>query len=61
MDRFFEHLGFDIETEWHVVGEYHGHKLFSTNGGLGDIRGGPNLQKLAKVENNMVKLIRSLT
>ena len=58
MRQFFEHLGFDVKAEWYVVGEYHGHELLSTRGKLGDIRGRPNSQDLAEVENDTVELIR---
>lgn len=60
MRQFFEHLGFDVKAEWYIVGEFHGHELFSTKGKLGDIRGRPNSQDLAKVENDTIKLIRHL-
>lgn len=60
MRQFFEHLGFNVKTEWYIVGEFHGHELLSTKGKLGDIRGRPNSQDLAKVEKDTVKLIKSL-
>jgi hypothetical protein len=60
MRQFFEHIGFDVRAEWYVVGEFHGNELLSTKGKLGDIRGRPNSQDLAKVENDTVQLIRSL-
>ena len=60
MCQFFEHLGFDVRAEWYVVGEFHRRELLSTKGRLGDIRGRPNSQDLAKVENDTAQLIRSL-
>ena len=60
MRQFFEHLGFDVKGEWYFVGEFHGHELLSIKGRLGDIRGRPNSQDLAKVENDTVELMRSL-
>lgn len=60
MRQFFEHLGFDVKAEWYVVGEFHGREQLSTKGKLGDIRGRPNSQDLAKVENDTVQLIQSL-
>ena len=60
MRQFFEHLGFDVKAEWYVVGEFHGRELLSTKGKLGDIRGRPNSQDLAKVENDTEQLIQCL-
>ena len=58
--QFFEHLGFDIKGEWYEVGEFHGWEAGSTKGRLGDIRGRPNAEDLAKVEINTRQFIRSL-
>jgi flavodoxin len=60
MGQFFEHLGFEVPAEWYVVGEFHKHEEFSTKGRLGDIRGRPNEQDLAKVKNDVQNLVRSL-
>lgn len=60
MAQFFEHLGFEIAGEWHIVGEFHGRPEFSTKGRLGDIRGRPNEQDLAKVENDTSESVRSI-
>ena len=60
MGQFFEHLGFDLVSEWYVVGEFHGNVDYSTKGQLGDIRGRPNMQDLAKVEHNVYQLIHSI-
>lgn len=56
----FEHLGFKVKGEWYIVGEFHGWKDGSTRGRLGDIRGRPNPQDLARVEEKIIKLVRSL-
>lgn len=61
MRQFFEHLGFDAKVEWYVVGEFHGNELYSTKGKLGDIRGRPNSQDLAKIENDTIRLVSRLT
>ena len=60
LGQFFEHLGFEVTTKWYVIGEFHGRKDLSTQGKLGDIRGRPNREDLAKVENNVRELIKSL-
>jgi len=56
----FEHLGFDVKGEWYVVGEFHGWKEGSTRGKLGDIRGRPNAEDLARIEEKTIKLVKSL-
>ena len=58
--QFFEHLGFEVAREWYVVGEFHGREANSTRGRLGDIRGRPNDEDLAKVEKDVSELVRSL-
>ena len=59
MGQFLEHLGFEIAGEWCVIGEFHGNEPASTVGKLGDIRGRPNEQDLMKVENDVVRLLKS--
>ena len=49
LGQFFEHLGFTVEGEWYIIGEYHGHDDRSTAGKLGDVRGRPNAQDLDEV------------
>jgi flavorubredoxin len=60
LGQFFEHLGFEVAAKWYVVGEFHGREEFSTRGLLGDIRGRPNRQDLAEVQDNVSKLIKSI-
>ena len=60
MGQFLDHLGFDIAAEWHIVGESHDSVEYSTKGRLGDIRGRPNEQDLAKVEADTAELVRSI-
>jgi len=55
-----EHLGFDVKDEWYVVGEFHGWKAGSTRGRLRDIRGRPNADDLARIEEKTIKLVESL-
>jgi flavodoxin I len=56
----FLHLGFEVKGEWYIVGEFHGWKKGSTKGKLGDIRGRPNAEDLARVEEKTIKLVSSL-
>jgi flavodoxin len=58
--QVFEHLGFEVAAKWYIVGEFHEQEDFSTKGKLGDIRGRPNQQDLAEVENNVAELVRSI-
>ncbi len=60
MGQFFEHIGFEVAREWYIVGEIHGSDEASTMGKLGDIRGRPNKQDLAQVENDVSQLVRSI-
>lgn len=60
MRQFLEHLGFDVKAEWYVIGEFHGQELLSTKGKLGDIRGRPNKQDLAEIEDKTIKLMKQL-
>jgi len=53
------HLGFDVE-KWYVVGEFHGWTLGSTKGKLGDLRGRPNAEDFARIEEKATSLIKSL-
>jgi flavodoxin len=59
LGQSLEHLGFEVE-EWYVVGEFHGWKEGSTMGRLGDIRGRPNAEDLARIEERTIRLVRSL-
>ena len=54
----FEHLGFKVMDEIHVVGEYHGKIDFNTEGRLGDIRGRPNENDLAAVKQRIEELVK---
>ena len=60
LGQFFEHLGFEVAAKWYTVGEFHGREELSTQGKLGDIRGRPNQQDLAEVQENVLKLINSI-
>jgi hypothetical protein len=58
--QFLEHLGFDVKGEWYVVGEFHSWQEASIRGKMGDIRGRPNAQDLAGIEERTVRLVESL-
>jgi hypothetical protein len=58
--QFFEHLGFTVQDEWYVVGEFHGSEEFSTGGRLGDIRGRPNEEDLRKVKEDARRLVDAM-
>jgi flavodoxin len=60
MGQFFEHIGFNIAGEWHIVGEFHKREDFSTRGKLGDIRGRPNKKDLSRIEKSVSKLVTTL-
>jgi flavodoxin len=60
MAQLFEHIGFDVADEWYVVGEFHNGREFNTMGRLGDIRGRPNEEDLAKVRSDVSRLVRSV-
>jgi flavodoxin len=61
MAQFFEHIGFQVADEWYIVGEFRGSEAASTMGRLGDIRGRPNLEDLAKVKSDVYDLVRSIS
>ena len=60
MRQYFEHFGFTIVAEWYVVGEFHGREDLSTLGRLGDIRGKPTIQELAKIKKEAKQITKSL-
>jgi hypothetical protein len=40
-----------------VLGEFHGREELSTMGRMGDVRGRPDEQDLAKIEQDVVRLL----
>ncbi len=58
--QFFEHLGFAVQGEWYIVGEFHGSEEKSTRGRLGDIRGRPNAEDLERVRQDSAILAKRL-
>lgn len=50
MGQLFDHLGYEILSEWYFVGEFHGRlQHLSTTGRLGNIQGRPNEADLRDV------------
>jgi flavodoxin len=60
MRQYFEHFGFNVVGEWYVVGEFHGREDMSTLGRLGDIRGKPTADDLAKIKKDAQQIAISL-
>ena len=60
MRQYFEHFGFTVVGEWYIVGEFHGREDNSTLGRLGDIRGKPTVEDLAKVKREAEQVAKSL-
>ena len=60
LGAFFEHIGYMVLDEWHVVGEFHDNEQMNTSGRLGDIRGRPNEHDLRDVENRVKGILRAL-
>jgi flavodoxin len=60
MRQYFEHFGFNIVGEWYTVGEFHGRLDMSTLGKLGDIRGKPTPEDLAKIKMDAQQIAMSI-
>jgi hypothetical protein len=60
MRQYFEHFGFNVVGEWYVLSEFHGREDLSTQGRLGDIRGKPTAEDLAKIKKDAEQLAKSL-
>ena len=56
MRQYFEHFGFNVVAEWYVPSEFHGRVDLSTQGKLGDIRGKPTTEELAKIKKKAQQL-----
>ena len=60
MRQYFEHFGFRVVGEWYVVGEFHDREDMSTLGRLGDIRGKPTADELAKIKKDAEQIEENL-
>ena len=54
--QFFEHFGFAIVDEWYILSEFIGSEENSTKGKMGDIRGLPSEQDLARLKQRACNL-----
>ena len=59
--QFLAHLGFALDAEWYIPGEYHNNEVASTQGWLGDIRGRPNAADLAEIKGKAGALAHLLS
>jgi flavodoxin len=59
MRQYFEHFGFNVAAEWYVPSEFHGREDLSTQGMLGDIRGKPTSDDLAKIKKKAQVLAKA--
>jgi flavorubredoxin len=60
MGQYFEHWGFRVLEEMYVLCEFIGRLDLSTQGRMGDIRGKPTAEELAKVKSDAQKLAQRL-
>jgi len=60
MRQYFEHFGFNVVGEWYVLSEFHGREDLNTQGRLGDIRGKPTAEDLAKIKKDAQQIAKSL-
>lgn len=60
MRQYFEHFGFNILGEWYVPSEFHNREDLSTQGKLGDIRGKPTADELAKIKKDAQQIAKTL-
>jgi len=58
--QFFEHIGVSVIAEWCILSEFIGNERASTQGRMGDIRGKPTEEELAKITEDTIKLVQSL-
>ena len=59
--QFFEHFGFTVVDEWYVLSEFVGSEEHSTKGLMGDIRGLPSEQDLARLKQRAINLFSHIT
>ena len=58
MGQLFDHLGYEILSEWYFVGEFHGRlQHLSTTGRLGNIQGRPNEADLRDVYERVMGIL----
>ena len=57
MEQYFEHFGFTVLDEWYVLSEFIGNLENSTLGRMGDIRGLPSKEDLARIATQAKNLV----
>ena len=57
MGQYFDHLGFNIIDEWHILGEFHGSEELSTQGRMGNIKGLPSEEDLVKIRKDSARIV----
>jgi flavodoxin len=60
MRQYLEHFGFNVVGEWYVPSEFHGREDLNTKGRLGDIRGKPTAEDLAKIKKDAEQIAKSV-
>jgi flavorubredoxin len=60
LGQYFEHWGFTVLEEMYVLCEFVGREDLSTQGRMGDIRGKPTAEELAKVKSDAQQLAQRL-
>ena len=58
MGQYFDHLGFNIIDEWHILGEFHGSEELSTQGRMGNIKGLPSEEDLLKIRKDSARIVK---
>jgi menaquinone-dependent protoporphyrinogen IX oxidase len=58
MRQFFEHIDFTVIDEWYILSEFHDSLENSTRGRMGDIRGKPTEEELAKIREDTEHLAK---
>ncbi len=60
MRQYFEHFGFNIVGEWYILSEFNGRDEWNIQGRMGDIRGKPTVEELAKIKKDAQQLTEQL-
>ncbi len=59
MGQLFDHIGYEVVSEWFIPGEFHGTLgHLSTAGRMGDIRGRPNEADLQDIAQRVIGILR---
>jgi flavorubredoxin len=58
--QYFDHLGFTILDEWHILSELHGSEELSTKGRMGNTKGLPSEDDLKKIKREILDLVKKI-